>query len=148
AELEYRRDALYPAQTAITDDFLHALEAHAKQHPESEARLRELAFGISNGHIATVGKLQGLRDEGRMKHRREVEQELRARLAKNPELDALYGDAWDEIELALQELVPVYQRWWYHMPWYGQGEFWPLARAVALVEDLHPDFADENRVST
>jgi hypothetical protein len=147
AELEYRRDALYPAQTAITDDFLKALDAHAKQHPESEARLRELAFGISNGYIATVGKLQGLRDQARMEARRAVEKDFRARLAANKELSELYGDAWDEIELALEELVPVYQQWWYHMPWYGEGQwFEPLARAVALVEDLNPDFADENRV--
>lgn len=147
AELEYRRDALYPARTSITDDFLAALEAHAKQHPESEARLRELAFGISNGYKATVGHLQGLRNEARMAARRAVEQDLRARLASNAKLAELYGDAWDEIELALEELVPVYQRWWYHMPWFGQGQwFEPLARAVALVEDLSPDFADENRI--
>src|SRR6185503_5748916 len=147
AELEYRRDALYPAQTAITDDFLAALDAHAKQHPESEARLRELAFGISNGYKATIGKLQGLRNTSRMEARRAIERALRERLAANEKLEALYGDAWDEIELALEELVPVYQQWWYHMPWFGAGQwFGPLARAVALVEDLDPDFVDENRI--
>jgi hypothetical protein len=147
AELEYRRDALYPAQTAITGDFLKALDGHAKQHPEAEARLRELAFGISNGYIATVGHLQGLRNAERMEARRAVEKDFRTRLAANTPLAELYGDAWDEIELALEELVPIYQQWWYHMPWYGQGQwFEPLARAVALVEDLCPDFADENRV--
>jgi len=147
AELEYRRDALYPAQTAITDEFLDALDAHAKLHPEAEARLRELAFGISNGYKADIGKLQGLHSEARMEARRAVEKDLRARLAADEELEALYGDAWDEIELALEELVPVYQQWWYHMPWLGAGQwFGPLARAVALVEDLDPDLVDENRV--
>lgn len=149
AELEYHRDALYPARTAITGDFLAALDAYAAQHPEAEARLRELAFGIANGQKSTLGKLQGLRDEGRMAARRAVEKDLRARLAAEPELDARYGDAWDEIELALEELVGVYQRWWYRSPWYGQGQwFRPLARAIALVEDFHPDFLDENRVPT
>lgn len=149
AELEYRRDALYPAQTAITDDFLAALDVYAKDHPESEARLRELAFGLANAHKSTLGHLSGLRDEGRMKERRAVEKDLRQRLAGNPELDALYGESWEEIELALEELVSVYQRWWYQTPWYGEGRwFRPLARAVALVEDFHPDFVDANRVPT
>jgi hypothetical protein len=147
AELEYRRDALYPAQTAIMDDFLAALDEHAKDHPESEARLRELAFGLANAHKSTLGHLEGLRDEARMKERRAVEEDLRKRLAADAGLDALYGDAWEEIELALAELVSVYERWWYQTPWYGQGRwFRPLARAVALVEDFHPDFTDANRI--
>jgi hypothetical protein len=146
AELEYRRDAVYPARTAITDDFLAAFEAYAAQHPESEDRLRETAFGIANTQKATVGHLQGLQDEARMTARRAVERDLRERLASHEDLDALYGDAWEEIELALEELTEVHQRWWYHSPWYGQNQwFRPLARAVELVEDLHPDFSDENR---
>jgi hypothetical protein len=146
AELEYRRDALYPAQTAIQTDFLAALDAYAEEHPEDEARLRELSFGIANGQKSTLGKLQGLRDEARMAARRAVEADLRARLAADAELDALYGSAWEEIELALDELVGAYRRWWYRSPWYGEGQwFRPLARAVALVEDFHPDFVDENR---
>jgi len=147
AELEYRRDVLYPAQTAIIDDFLRALEAYAGEHPESADRLRELGFGTANGQKATLGKLQGLRDETRMKARRVVEEDLRARLAADPQLDAQYGDAWDEIELALEELTGVYERWWYQTPWYGQGRwFRPLARAVGLVEELCPDFLDEHRM--
>jgi len=145
AELEYRRDALYPAQTAIMDDFVAALDAYAKDHPESEARLRELAFGLANVHKSTLGHLGGLRDEARMKARRAVEEDLRKRLSADAELDALYGDSWEEIELALEELVSVYERWWYQTPWYGEGRwFRPLARAVALVEDFHPDFIDTN----
>lgn len=146
AELEYRRDAQYPAQTATTDVFLDALEAYAAEHAKDADRLRELAFGIANGHKATVGHLEGLRDEARMRSRRAVEQEQRQRLASVESLEASYGDAWDEIDLALEELVPVYQRWWYQMPWYGEGQwFRPLARALSVVEDLHPDFLDEDR---
>ena len=73
AELEYRRDAFYPAQTAIMDDFLAALDVHAKDDPESGSRLRELAFGLANAHKSTLGKLGGLRDEARMKERRAVD---------------------------------------------------------------------------
>jgi hypothetical protein len=147
AELEYRRDALYPARTAIMDDFLAALDGYAGKHPDDGPRLRELAFGLANGQKSTLGKLQGLRDGGRMGARRAVEQDLRARLARDGELEARYGDAWEEIDLALEELVPVYERWWYQTPWYGEGQwFRPLARAVSLVEDLAPDFLDENRV--
>jgi len=146
AELEYRRDALYPAQTATTDVFLDALEAYAKGHAKDADRLRELAFGIANGHKATVGHLEGLRDEARMQGRRAVEQEQRKRLASAGSLEESFGDAWDEIDLALEELVPVYQRWWYQMPWYGEGQwFRPLARALSVVEDFHPEFLDEDR---
>jgi hypothetical protein len=146
AELEYRRDALYPAQTAITDEFLAALEAYSREHPEDEDRLRERAFALANGHKSTLGKLGGLRDEARMAARRAVEEDLRERLAADARLAADFGGAWDEIELALEELVPVYARWWYQNPWYGQGQwFRPLARAVSLVEDFHPDFPDEDR---
>jgi hypothetical protein len=149
AELEYRRDALYPAQTAIMGDFLAALDVHAADNPESEDQLRELAFGLANVQKSTLGKLGGLRDEARMKGRRAIEEDLRERLADDDELDALYGAAWEEIELALEELVYVYERWWYQTPWYGQGRwFRPLARAVALVEDFHPDFIDEDRFPT
>ncbi|MEQ1890946.1 MAG: S46 family peptidase [Planctomycetota bacterium] len=146
AELEYRRDALYPAQTATTDVFLDALEAYAKDHAKDADRLRELAFGIANGNKATLGHLEGLRDAARMSGRRAVEQEQRQRLASAATLEASFGDAWDEIDLALEELVPVYQRWWHLMPWYGQGQwFRPLTRALSVVEDFHPDFLDEDR---
>jgi hypothetical protein len=146
AELEYQRDALFPARTAIMDDFLAALDVYALDHPESEAELRELAFGLANSHKSSVGTLQGLRDDEMMAARRAVEEDLRARLAEHPELEAAYGDAWDEIELALEELVHVYERWWYQTPWYGLGQWIrPLQRAVEVVEDFHPDFLDEDR---
>jgi len=146
AELEYRRDSLYPAQTAITADLVAALQVYAKAHPDQEDSLRELAFGLANADKSLLGKLSGLRDEGRMAARRAVEADLRARLARDPVLEPL-GNAWEEIDLALEELVEVYRRWWYRSPWYGEGRwFRPLARAVSLVEDLHPDFLDEDRV--
>jgi hypothetical protein len=81
-----------------------------------------------------------------MSGRRAVEEEQRKRLASDEHLDASYGDAWEEIELALEELVPIYRQWWYQMPWYGEGQwFRPLTRALSLVEDMHPDFLDEDR---
>jgi len=146
AELEYRRDALYPAQTGTTDVFLSALENYAEEHAKDADRLRELAFGIANGQKATLGHLEGLQDAARMASRRAVEEDQKQRLAANERLDADFGDAWGEIELALEELVPVYQQWWYRMPWYGEGQwFRPLTRALSLVEDFHPEFLDEDR---
>lgn len=146
AELEYRRDALYPAQTGTTGVFLEALDAYAKGHDKDADRLRELAFGIANGNKATLGHLEGLRDETRMAGRRAFEAEQRKRLEADEELAATFGDAWEEIDLALEELVPAYQRWWHLMPWHGEGQwFRPLTRALSVVEDLHPDFVDEDR---
>lgn len=149
AELEYQREALFPAQTANMGHIIDALDAHASTSPELEDQLREMIFGLSNGHKSRAGILEGLRDETLFGARRAAEDDLRERLAENDELSERYGDAWEEIELAAEELAGAYRRWWYQTPWYHQGRwFRPLQRAMALVEEFHPDFLNEDRIAT
>ena len=97
ASLEYQRDVAAPT----TLDYLHTKEAflleYGKHGREAFRQSKEDLFGIQNSRKARVGGLGGLRDRAFMARKAEGENELRARIATDPQKKATYGAAWERI---------------------------------------------------
>ncbi len=97
ASLEYQRDVAVPN----TLDYLRTKEAflleYGKRGREAFRQSKEDLFGIQNSRKARVGGLGGLRDRAFMARKAEGENELRARIATDPQKKATYGAAWERI---------------------------------------------------
>jgi hypothetical protein len=147
AEIEYQRDAFYRAQATGLSAFRDTLVAYLKAHPDRADALRELEFNTVNTSKSFDGVYSGLRDDSRMAVEQRVEQQLRRRMANDPDASPRWEEAFEEVEALCEELENVYLRWWYRSAQYSPGRYFgPLQRAFALVEDLHPDFEGTSRI--
>src|SRR5271157_2658261 len=97
ASLEFQRDVAVPTLL----DYLHTKEAflleYGKRGAEAFRQSKEDLFGIQNSRKARVGGLGGLRDQAFMARKAEGENELRARIARDPKKKETYGAAWERI---------------------------------------------------
>lgn len=88
-------------------DFLQWL---ASRSPEMERQVRDQLFSIENSLKAYRGQYAGLRDTVLVGRKIRWERDFRARVAADPELDAQYGDVWDELEDVQREKLYVSPR--------------------------------------
>ncbi|WP_165222792.1 S46 family peptidase [Aquisphaera insulae] len=107
ASLHYMRDQAMP----VLLDYLHTKEAflleYGKKGPEAYRQSKEDLFSIQNSRKARVGGHEGLRDESFMARKAQGENELRSRIAANPEKKALYDKAWDRIAKAQEHAAAI-----------------------------------------
>jgi hypothetical protein len=105
AQLEYLRDYVYPSQIKGFKRRAMLLKQYSEKSPENARMLAPTIWSLENQTKAVEGYLSGLLDEREMAKRKAEEQQLRAKIAKDPKLRALYGDPWTELEkaIALQE---------------------------------------------
>ncbi|HZD06295.1 MAG TPA: S46 family peptidase, partial [Longimicrobiales bacterium] len=101
--------------------------------PEYARRFENTIFGIENSIKATEGYLSGLLDEGIMARKNAFEDDFRARIAADPDLEARYGSAWDEIADAQLELATFAMQARY----YAMTGSTLLGRALGLVRLVH-----------
>ncbi len=101
AQCQYLRDNFYPQQLAGMRKMLADLYEKAKD-PAQEKELRATILRYENSRKAFEGYLDGLQNPRIMAIKQKAEADLRAAVAKNPELQKKYGDAWDKIA-ALQD---------------------------------------------
>jgi hypothetical protein len=112
ASLEYLKDVGVP--TIL--DYLHAKEAflleYGKRSPEAYRQAKEELFTTQNSRKARVGGLDGLRDSNFMARKAREENELRSRVAADPQKKEACEKAWDRIaqaqKLAAQTAKPYY----------------------------------------
>ena len=105
AQMEYLRDIGYPATLATYKRLLAIYPTLEKTDTSAARRYQNDIFGIANSQKAVTGYRAGLIDTASMAKKRAFEQELRARIAANPQLQAQYGGAWDAIARAQSELA-------------------------------------------
>jgi len=103
SQLEYQRDYRYPMILQFITSWIESLREYAAKGPEQQRRALIRIFGLSNGEKAMTGEYNGLLDEDLMKHRKEAENEFRAKIKANPELQKKYGDAWDTISKIIEK---------------------------------------------
>jgi hypothetical protein len=141
AQMEYLRDVQYPAQLAGYARQLEIVRHLASRSEADRRRFQNQIFGIENSQKAVGGYLAGLLDPVRMGKKRAFEQDFRGRIEADPELRARYGNAWDAIAQAQQELASfaVQRRW------YGFGGSTLLGYAGALVQGNLSD-RDRNQI--
>ena len=104
AQMEYLRDVGYPASLAAYKRSLAIYAELARTDTSAARRYQNDVFGVANSQKAVTGYRAGLLDTASMAKKRAFEQELRARIAADPKLQAQYGGTFDAIANAQREL--------------------------------------------
>lgn len=104
AQLAYQRDVAVPALVGWLET-RHAIlaEMRASAPPEEVPTLRNAMFGLSNSLKASAGRLAALNDPVIMARKADAEGQLRAAVARDPELTARFGDVFDRLEKIQEE---------------------------------------------
>jgi len=97
AQLEYFRDASYPATLERLKGMDEALTAYSRKGPEQAQEAQSMIFFVHNSIKAYTGEYEGLRNPALMAKKARQEKNLRAAVADNPKL-AHYENAWKRIE--------------------------------------------------
>jgi Peptidase S46 len=102
AQLEFMRDHSVPLTLGILARRREALLGYSVRGAEQAREAASLIFYIENSLKAYRGIEKGLRNPDLMAEKQKQEQDLRARVAANPEWQKEYGDAWDQTAQAMQ----------------------------------------------
>ncbi|MFY9342397.1 MAG: S46 family peptidase [Planctomycetota bacterium] len=97
AQCEFLRDHSFPRRLDGVRKQIADLGEQAKASAEAEKKLRAQILGLENTRKAFEGYLDGLKNPRVMAIKQKAESDLRAAVAKDPALQAKYGDAWDKI---------------------------------------------------
>jgi len=136
AQLTTRRDHTYPRGERYMDETITALNCYAARGPEQARQVGGLLMGLNNGRKSSLGEYRGLLDPSVWSAKQREEEDFRARVSADPDLQSRYGGAWAMIEQAEQaRLSRMTELSGRTMPRFG------LARtALSLVR-----FVDESR---
>jgi V8-like Glu-specific endopeptidase len=102
AQLKAQRDAFLPVWLLRYAELRGRLIQYGKQSPESLRRSQDNLDQIENAIKVRRKQLDALHDDAFMTQRAKEEAALKATVAANPELKAIAGNAWDDIEKAQQ----------------------------------------------
>ncbi|GAC1411074.1 MAG: S46 family peptidase [Gemmatimonadaceae bacterium] len=105
SQMEFLRDIGYPATLAAYKRALTIYAQLAATDTSAARRYQNDVFGVANSQKAVTGYRAGLLDTLSMAKKRAFEQDLRARIAADPKLQAQYGGTWDAIAAAPRELA-------------------------------------------
>ena len=105
SQMEFLRDVGYPATLAAYKRALAIYAELARTDTSAARRYQNDVFGVANSQKAVTGYRAGLLDTASMAKKRAFEQELRARIAADPKLQAQYGGTFDAIANAQRELA-------------------------------------------
>ena len=114
AQMEFLRDAQYPAFLSGLHRALGVMRARSAQDPAAARALQNDIFDFANSEKALTGYESGLRDSALMARKRAFEADFRRRVAADPALQQQYGDAWDAIARAETALIPIVVRRFYY----------------------------------
>ncbi len=98
AQMEFMRDRFYPPQLRMINRGLKNMYRRAEKRPEAAKQMRTRILMLENVRKAYQGFLDGLCNEQVMDVKRKAENEIRATIAADPELDKRFGDAWKQLE--------------------------------------------------
>jgi hypothetical protein len=119
AQLEYLRDAQYPATLLNLGSQIAVFQQMAQANPERAEALRNTVFYLQNSQKAVTGYQSGLLDTRLLDRKRAWERDFRARVNADPNLRRQYGAAWDNIARINREQTSLDVRRRY----YGFGAF-------------------------
>jgi hypothetical protein len=102
AQLQLERDVNLPARIEYLQRRIAAEQEFAKQGPEQARLVATNIFSLQNSLKVYIGRAQALGDANILARKQAEENDLREKVAQNPELRKLYGKAWDEIAHAVE----------------------------------------------
>lgn len=106
--LEFLRDSSYPFILNHLRRLEVLLGSWGERSAENARRSTDDLFGVKNSRKARLGMLAGLQDPAVMQQKRQDQTALRERVAADPKLQALYGDAWELVAASLSTAREMY----------------------------------------
>lgn len=110
-QLETLRDVNLPEILILYSELRGRLFRFASESPEHTRIADDLLFGIENSFKALRGQEKALVDPALITAKRKADQDLKARVAKDPKLAAATGDPWSDIAKAQGSLKALYWRY-------------------------------------
>ncbi len=108
AQLQSDRDVVQPTRLKLIDGMLAALRAYSARSPENARRALDDVRTYENSQKARRGFEAALRDDAAMARKVAAEQELRAKVAADPELARGVGDPWSAVAEVTRRLDARY----------------------------------------
>jgi hypothetical protein len=102
AQMEADRDVAGPLKLRSLDRARQALRAFAARGPEAARLVTARRLAVANAYKIYQYENEGLKDAEAMARLARAEQELRARVAADPRLQASTGASWDLVRRAVQ----------------------------------------------
>ncbi len=100
AQLEMMRDVDLPLTLKHLRQRLAVLKQYSARGPEQAREAASMIFGLENSVKAREGQYEGLLSKAVMDKKAAEEAEFKARVMANPQWNAAYGSAWDEVAAA------------------------------------------------
>ena len=113
AQLELERDLIQPSAVKILMHRLAVLTKYSERGAEPARQSRTEIFNLENRLKVYEGRLRGLLDGNVMDKKRREEELIRAAVRANPEWQAAYGSAWDELAEAERKAASRMKEGWY-----------------------------------
>ncbi|QNI32671.1 S46 family peptidase [Alloacidobacterium dinghuense] len=110
AQLSFDRDMADPAILALLESRVKTLQQYSTGGAEQTRQAASQIFGLQNAIKVFRGRIDGLNDKKVWDKKVKEETDFRQRVEANPMWQKDYGDAWKEIERAVQQdeaLFPV-----------------------------------------
>jgi hypothetical protein len=110
AELTLEREVRGPAIVEYLQRRIDAAQEFGKQSADNKEKVESTIFFLQNSLKVYVGRQEALSDKAILAKKQAEEDDLRAKVNANPELQKEYGDAWDEIAKAVDLAKPEFKK--------------------------------------
>jgi len=102
AQMEFDRDFGLPLRIKALERNRAVLQEYARRSPEHERQVKTMIFGVENGLKASKGYASGFKNLEAVAVIAKAEQELQAKVALDPKLQAEAGLSWTRIQQAMK----------------------------------------------
>jgi hypothetical protein len=103
AQIYFQRDRIFPHELPELAEYRGLLEEFGTLGAAQERESHETRFFVENALKEQVGEDDALLDPAFVQTKVDQEKKLRAAVAANPKLNALYGSAWDDMAKVMVE---------------------------------------------
>jgi hypothetical protein len=110
SQIQYHRETGNPLQMQVWSARAAALARYAQSSPEATRRAASARRSLANSMKRLVGQQEGLMNPRIVARKEAEERSLRGAVAKDPEWQREYGEAWDQIEAAYKAYPPMARR--------------------------------------
>ena len=138
AQLTLEREVRGPAIVEYLQRRIDAAQEFGKQSAENQEKVESTIFFLQNSLKVYVGRQEALSDKAILAKKQAEEDDLRAKVKADPELEKEYGDAWDEIAKAVDLSKPEFKKQLFRR---GDSQLFTLAMEIVqyVAEVKKPD---------
>ncbi len=138
AQLTLEREVRGPAIVEYLQRRIDAAQEFGKQSADNKEKVESTIFFLQNSLKVYVGRQEALSDKAILAKKQAEEDDLRAKVKANPDLETEYGDAWDEIAKAVDLAKPEFKKQLFRR---GDSQLFTLAMEIVqyVAEVKKPD---------